>query len=233
SQTHTGTAFMKFQIETPAGLYTTPEGTARTLPHEWGPIYIIDHLFESSFVEGLAAVLSRLPFIASDYDTDETRHILHLKCELPAKTLMEVNLRDEALLALLPKAMGASHLSAVARITAAALAKFYPAYAGIEIGRIHVNCLPYGDLLNNHQDGLPGASLTGLYFGNAKWQADWQGELIMCDPGGESLYAIEPKPGRMVLFPGEIPHRAGAPSRACYAHRLSIGHKFRAVKSDT
>jgi hypothetical protein len=54
--------------------------------------------------------------------------------------------------------------------------------------------------------------------------------LIICDPLGESLYAIEPRPGRMVLFPGEIPHRAGAPSRACYTHRLTIGHKFRAAR---
>jgi len=52
----------------------------------------------------------------------------------------------------------------------------------------------------------------------------------MCDARGESLYAIEPKPGRIVLFPGEIPHRAGCPSRACFVHRLTIGHKFRAVK---
>jgi len=223
---------MKFQIETPAGLYTTPEGTAHVLQHEWGPIHIIDHLFETSFVESLAAVLSRLPFTASDYDTEETRHILHLKCELPARILMEAKLSDEVLLALLPKGMGASHLSAVARITALALANYYPDYDGIEIGRIHVNCLPYGDLLYTHQDGSPRASLTGLYFGNAKWQVDWQGELIICHPDGESLYAIEPKPGRIVLFPGEIPHRAGAPSRACYAHRLTIGHKFRAVKAD-
>ena len=78
--------------------------------------------------------------------------------------------------------------------------------------------------------GIPGAALTGLYFGNAEWHANWQGELIMCDPEGESLYAIQPNPGRIVLFPGEIPHRAGAPSRVCYSHRLTIGHKFRAEK---
>jgi len=223
---------MKVQIETPAGTYTTPDGLVRKLEHECGSIHIIDHMLEAGFVQGLGAVLARLPFTASDYDTDESRHILHMKCELPAATLMEANLKDQSLLNLLPKSMGASHLSGVARIIAAALAECYPSYTNIEIARIHVNCLPYGDLLTTHDDGAPGASLTGLYFGNAEWQANWQGELIMCDRSGESLYAIMPKPGRIVLFPGEIPHRAGAPSRACYTHRLTIGHKFRAVKRD-
>jgi len=221
---------MKFQIETPVGIYTTPEGKVKMLAHPWGPIHIIDGLFEPQFVEGLGAVLARLPFTASDYDTEQSSHILHLKCELPAATLMAAMLNDQALLGLLPKSKGASHLSAVARIIAAALERTYPGYSRIEIARIHVNCLPYGDLLTTHEDGEPGAALTGLYFGNAEWRSEWQGELIMCDPDGESLYAILPKPGRIVLFPGEIPHRAGAPSRACYTHRLTIGHKFRAEK---
>jgi len=95
-----------------------------------------------------------------------------------------------------------------------------------------VNCLPYGDLLTTHQDGSPGASLTGLYFGNPEWQTSWQGGLILCDPAGDSLYAILPRPGRIALFPGGIPHRTGAPSRACYTNRLTIGHKFMAVKQD-
>lgn len=224
---------MKIQIETPAGIYTTPEGQVRKLEHECGPIHVIDQLFENIFVEGLGAVLAHLRYTASDYDTEESRHILHMKCELPAAALMAARLKDEKLLGLLPKAMGASHLSGVARIIAAALAELYPAYSDIEIDRIHVNCLPYGDLLSTHQDGPSGAALTGLYFANPQWQTDWHGELIICDAGGESRYAIQPKPGRVVLFPGEIPHRAGAPSRACYAHRLTVSHKFRAARRDS
>lgn len=221
---------MKFQIQTSNGIYTTQNGFVRTLDHESGAIHIIDQLFEKSFVDSLYAVASRLSYIASDYDTEASSHILHMKCELPAKSLMAGEVQDQELLALLPKAMGASHLSAVARITAQALERLYPEHDDVNIGRIHVNCLPYGDLLGTHQDGWPGASLTGLYFANADWEPTWQGELILCNPLGESLYAVEPRPGRIVLFPGDIPHRAGAPSRACYAHRLTIGHKFRAVK---
>jgi len=61
---------MKIQIETPADIYTTPEGSVRQLEYEWEPIHIIDHLFEPGFVEGLGAVLIRLPSTVSDYDTE-------------------------------------------------------------------------------------------------------------------------------------------------------------------
>jgi hypothetical protein len=221
---------MKFQLQLPSGSYTTQDGAVRKLDHPFGPIHIIDQLFESSFVESLHAVASKIPFTASDYDTEANRDTLHLKCELPVGPLMSGAVDNKELLALLPKGKGALHLSAVARITAQALEELYPDYSSISIGRIHVNCLPYGDLLRTHEDGWPGAALTGLYFANASWHTDWQGELIICDPLRESLYAIEPRPGRIVLFPGETPHRAGAPSRACYAHRLTVAHKFLATR---
>lgn len=221
---------MKFELQLQTGIYTTRDGLVRRLEHPFGPIHIIDQVFEPLFISGLHAVLGKIPFVANDYDTDASKHVLHLKCELPAIALMSEDITNEELLALLPQKKGASHLSAITRITAQALEKFYPEYTEISLGRVHVNCLPYGDLLSVHEDGWPGASLTGLYFANSQWLPGWHGELIMCDPMGESMYAIEPRPGRLVLFPGEIPHRAGSSSRACYAHRLTIGHKFRAKK---
>lgn len=221
---------MKFELNLPTGVYTSQDAFIRPLDHPYGPIYIVDQVFEQSFVDSLHAVLKQMAFVANEYDSDANRDVLHLKCELPAKVLLAGEVQDPGLLALLPKQKGATHLSAVARITEQALQKLYPGYTGIEIGRIHVNSIPHGDILYVHEDGWPGASLTGLYFSNSTWQPEWNGELILCDPMGESLYAIEPRPGRFVLFPGEIPHRGGAPSRACYAHRLTIGHKFRAQK---
>ena len=223
---------MKFEVLLSSGPYSTRDGAVRVLDHDLGPIHIIDRLFEDQFVVGLHAVLKRLAYIANDVDTEETNYIRHMKCELPALALMNGEIRNKDLLAMLPKQIGAGALSMLARVTDQALKALYPGYTDISINRIHVNCLPYGDLLNVHQDGEENLSLTGLYFANAEWQASWQGELILCDAKGESLYAIEPTPGRVVLFPGEIPHRAGAPSRACYAHRFSVGHKFDAARQD-
>lgn len=221
---------MKFQLDLPTGTFTTRDSIVRKLPHPHGTIHIFDQLFDTSFVRSLNAVLANLAYVASEYDSDAGPKIRHLKCELPARALVSGDLEDENLLSLLPKRKGAPHLSAVARVTAQALEQCYPDYSDIEIGRIHVNSIPHGDMQNIHEDGWPGTSLTALYFVNADWQATWQGELILCDPLGESMYAIDPRPGRLVLFPGEIPHRGGAPSRVCYEHRLSLAHKFRAKR---
>lgn len=222
---------MKFELQLPTGTYTSREAFVRRLEHPHGPVYILDQVFETTFVDSLYAVLANIPFVANEYDSEASRNIPHLKCELPAEPLMSGAVDDRKLLAVLPKGKGGQHLSAVARVTAQALERLYPDYSELRIGRIHVNSVPYGDLLSTHEDGWPGASLTGLYFANAEWHAAWQGELILCDPLGESLYAIEPRPGRFVLFPGEVPHRAGAPSRACFVHRLSLAHKFRASRA--
>ena len=221
---------MKFELQLPTGTFTTRDSFVRKLEHPSGPVYILDQVFDPSFVESLYAVLANVQLLADEYDSDAGPRIRHLKCEFPAEALIAGETRNEQLLARLPKGKGATHLSAVARITLHALEKLYPNYSDLKIGRIHVNSVPHGDMLSTHEDGWPGASLTGLYFANANWHSGFQGELILCDPLGESMYAIEPRPGRFVLFPGEIPHRAGAPSRICFDHRLSLAHKFRAVR---
>jgi hypothetical protein len=223
---------MKFQLELPTGTFSTGDAFVRTLDHAYGSIHILDQLFDVPFVRSLNNVLANLAYVASEYDSDAGPRIRHLKCELPAQPLMAGDIDDEGLVSLLPKGKGAPHLSAVARVTAQALEQCYPDYSNIEIGRIHVNSIPHGDMQNTHEDGWPGTSLTALYFVNPDWQATWQGELILCDPLGESQYAIDPRPGRLVLFPGEIPHRGGAPSRVCYEHRLSLAHKFRATRKN-
>lgn len=221
---------MKFHLQLPSGRFSTCDSFVRKLEHPSGPVFILDQVFERSFVESLYAVLANLPYVANEYDSDAGPRIRHLKCELPAEALMTGAVQDKELLSRLPNGKGAMHLSAVARITQQALEELYPNYAELQIGRIHVNSVPYGDMLSTHEDGWPGASLTGLYFANANWHSGFQGELILCNPLGESMYAVEPRPGRFVLFPGEIPHRAGAPSRISYDHRLSLAHKFRAVR---
>lgn len=221
---------MKFQIELPTGSFTTRDAYVRTLPHPYGTIHILDQLFDTSFVRSLNNVLACLPYVASEYDSDAGPRIRHLNCELPANALVTGNIEDKALLAKLPKGRGAAHLSAVARIAGQAVETCYPDYFELELNRAHVNSIPHGDIQNIHEDGWPGTSLTALYFVNAGWQATWQGELILCDPLGESMYAIDPRPGRLVLFPGETPHRGGAPSRVCFEHRLSLALKFRAKR---
>lgn len=214
---------MQITVQTPLGVFTSEPSAVRALPHPQGAIHIFDGLFQPEFIATLGQQLANLPFTASDYDNEQTKHILHMKCELPAQSLLldqAGNLNPQAY-----------QLAIIARICFDLLQRFYPEYQQIKLERAHVNSIPYGDFLIKHVDGPPQQVLTGLYFANAHWQQDWAGELIFADQYGESLYAIEFKPGRLLLFPGDILHRAGSPSRICFAHRLSVGYKFYARKS--
>ena len=92
------------------------------------------------------------------------------------------------------------------------------------LARVHCNNQPYGDLQRPHVDIPQG--VTALYFANAEWQRDWQGELIFYDRNDEPLQAVAPRPGRVVIFPGDLLHRGGVPSRVCFQPRLSVAFKF-------
>lgn len=211
---------MQLVLQTPVGLFQSENASLRSLPHPQGEIQILDHVFEQSFIHLLYRNISAFPYIANDYDSEANQHILHLKCELPAQELISgIGLGQQA-----------PHLAILSSVIFQLIQRFYPDYEQIAVQRIHINHIPYGDLLSNHVDGQPEQVLTGLYFANAEWLQDWGGELILCDQNQESLYAIEPRPGRLVLFPGDILHRAGAPTRLCFVPRLSIGHKFVAHK---
>jgi len=85
----------------------------------------------------------------------------------------------------------------------------------------------YGDSLNPHQDLKEGYTL--LYYANTN--AGWdprkcQGETIYYTPDDDPLYAVAPREGRVVLFEGDIRHRAGAPGRECFEPRVTLALKF-------
>jgi hypothetical protein len=52
------------------------------------------------------------------------------------------------------------------------------------------------------------------------------GETIFYDLQAEPIYAVFPKPGRVVVFAADILHRGGIPSRECAEARRSLVFKF-------
>lgn len=169
-------------------------------------VYVVDGLFSSDLVRLLYEVLKKLPFALTEYDTDATRHVPHLNFEFALGVLSSNPLlrfwRDRII---------------------AKTGELFPASA-IDLHRVHCNNQPYGDLQFAHEDLVPG--ITSLYFANAEWPDEWQGETVFYDHGGEPYYAVAPKPGRVVAFPGDFVHRGGVPSRACDGARLSVAFKF-------
>ncbi len=91
----------------------------------------------------------------------------------------------------------------------------------------YVNRISYGDVSFAHRDCRPDLrDLTAIYFGNSEWLKDWGGETIFFDKKFNALFAVTPRPRRMVLFNGNILHRVGIPSRICFQSRFTVALKF-------
>ncbi|MEO7247814.1 MAG: 2OG-Fe(II) oxygenase [Novosphingobium sp.] len=171
-------------------------------------VCVIDGMFDAGMVAILHESFRRLPFKCDEYDTEETRHLPHWKFEF-----------DLA-------AIDANPLLRNFRTMICAQVECLYPDRRLSLQRIHCNNHAYGDQQNAHQDIARG--VTALYIANAAWQDDWWGETLFYDERGEPVLAVAPKPGRVILFAGEIVHRGGVPSRLCFEQRLSVAFKFAA-----
>jgi hypothetical protein len=90
--------------------------------------------------------------------------------------------------------------------------------------RVYANFALFGDHQHVHTDG---DVWTILFFANAWWHTDWGGELHLYDDEDATMaYAVAPRPGRAVLFDGDLAHRAGVPSKYCPEARITVAVKF-------
>lgn len=168
-------------------------------------IEVIDGLFERGFVELLGRWVERLPYQRSDYDDESAREYLHFKHEIDGDMLAAQPLYRQLL-----AVMGAEIDTAYGRLSP-------------KLHRVHVNLAPYGDHFTAHVDQVPG--VTAIYFANREWRDEWQGETLFY-ADHEPVTAVAPRPGRLVLLPGDIVHRVGAPSRLFTGSRCTIAFKF-------
>ncbi|WP_082810541.1 2OG-Fe(II) oxygenase [Pseudomonas sp. ABFPK] len=78
-----------------------------------------------------------------------------------------------------------------------------------------------------HRDNLPGEpGYTAVLFCNDYWATTWGGELLFCnDAKTDVIAAALPKPRRITIFNGEIPHRAKSPATDCDRLRITIAFK--------
>lgn len=100
-----------------------------------------------------------------------------------------------------------------------------PEEQGLEAGRAHLSCIQPNDTRFPHIDDSTGRVITALYFVNSVWDRDWLGELVFYEKD-EPLYAILPKPGRVIVFEGTIVHRGGVPSASCPDVRYALAAKM-------
>lgn len=96
--------------------------------------------------------------------------------------------------------------------------------------RAYTNMASFGDALFTHVDCLPSQhDVTALWYVCTEWDLEWGGETVFYDAGGEIAAAVRPRPGRLVMFDGAIPHAGRAPLRTCYRPRYTLAVKLEPV----
>ncbi|MEM9184504.1 MAG: 2OG-Fe(II) oxygenase [Pseudomonadota bacterium] len=99
--------------------------------------------------------------------------------------------------------------------------------------RAYTNYAGYGDMLFTHTDCMPGAGeLTALWFVTDRWDVEWGGETLFFNAEGDAEFVASPRPGRLVLFDGELRHCGRPPNRICTQPRYTLAFKLEPVKPD-
>lgn len=149
----------------------------------------------------LESTFASLTFCLAEADRPDVDHVRHFVHELPVD--------------------GHSVVEFVADRMRFALAELLLDHREVE--RAYVNLSLHGDFQHAHVDG---EQWTGLLFLCGEWQSDWGGELLVYGDARGVAIAIEPRPGRLVLFDGALLHRGGAPSRRYDGPRMTLAVKL-------
>jgi SM-20-related protein len=98
--------------------------------------------------------------------------------------------------------------------------------AGHALGRCYANGMPPGTEGGLHLDSNVPSHLTAIYYPHPSWDPDLAGETLFYNAArDEVLAAVYPKPNRMVIFPGTIPHVARPVSVRARDMRITLMFK--------
>jgi len=165
-------------------------------------LVVMDDVFRTDDIDVLYQFLQRLPYRLDDVDTDQTAYSRHWKAELPTALIASNGIFRQCV----------------------SLTHELMKPGAYEPERVHSNLHLYGDMQFPHVDLAGG--VTALYYANPEWDEKWLGETIFYNEDRDPQYAVAPRPGRLVVFDGDIVHRGGVPSRECYQPRISVAFKF-------
>jgi SM-20-related protein len=171
-------------------------------------VFVFDDLIAEGDLSSYAEALERAPFTRTEFAKPETAEYKHWASEMPLANVVQLPL-----------------WTATERAVASARpSETYAAY------RAYTNYAAYGDMLYTHTDCAPDQrGLTALWFLSARWEPEWGGETMFFDARGDAMFCASPRPGRLILFDGAIPHAGRPPSRICFAPRFSFAIKFNPV----
>jgi SM-20-related protein len=98
--------------------------------------------------------------------------------------------------------------------------------AGHRLTRCYANGYPAGSEGGLHRDSNVASHFTAIYYPHLAWRPNYAGETVFFDAAeSEIVAAVYPRPNRLVVFPGVIPHVARGVSRACPELRITLMFK--------
>ena len=92
----------------------------------------------------------------------------------------------------------------------------------------YVNVLRYGNNPGIHVDApsfVPD-NKTVLVYLNAYWHPDFAGETVFFNHEMDACKLVAPRPGRVVIFDGRIPHTGRPPSSRFMYNRYVLAYKY-------
>jgi SM-20-related protein len=97
---------------------------------------------------------------------------------------------------------------------------------GHRLVRCYANGQTYGSDGNLHTDTTLANSYTSVYYPHEAWFPDWGGETVFFNAAKDDIIAcVYPKPNRIVIFDGTVPHVARGVSRVCPVLRVTLMFK--------
>ena len=165
----------------------------------------VDDLLSIEHLQMLTQALHRSGYTRSEVARPDTAQYRHWATEIDPKACQQMPIYAPAM---------------------QALALFSP-QASLRLYRSYVNVAHFGDMLFTHTDCLPDAGeVTALWYISESWDPEWGGETMFYDQHMDVRAAIMPRPGRLALFHGDIPHAGRPPNRICDAPRYTLAMKF-------
>jgi SM-20-related protein len=100
------------------------------------------------------------------------------------------------------------------------------ALAGHRLIRCYANGHTYGSDGTLHTDSTTTQSYTSIYYPHRTWQPNWAGETVFFnEEKNDIIGSAYPRPNRLVIFDGRIPHLARGVSRTCPVLRVTLMFK--------
>jgi SM-20-related protein len=99
-------------------------------------------------------------------------------------------------------------------------------FAGHSLSRVYANGMPAGIEGGVHLDSTIDTHLTAIYYPHLSWDAGRGGETLFFNSDGTDVIGVGyPKPNRLVIFSGTVPHVARPMSSRSNDLRITLMFK--------